>query len=221
MTIHAAVPGLRRINCRVPNLQYAADVDITGLTTVDIPPLPAASATAILNAQSIATAGNAAPVAGFNPATTMGKFGRNLTVVASGAATSNVTIEGFDYLGQPMKESFTLNGTTPVVGKKCFGDIARVVFGATAATTINVGTGTKLGIPYKALGTVMLNELVSDVAPTAGALLGGVNTQTLTSDDPRGSYTPHSSVVPDGTRWYRFTMNTDRNNLHGNAQAVA
>lgn len=221
MTIHAAVPGLRRINCRVPNLQYAADVDITGLTTVDIPPLPAAVATAILNAQSIATAGNAAPVAGFNPATTMGKFGRNLTVVASGAATSNVTVEGFDYLGQPMKESFTLTGTTPVVGKKCFGDIARVVFGATAATTINVGTGTKLGIPYKALGTTMLNELVSDVAPTAGTLLGGVNTQTLTSDDPRGSYTPHSSVVPDGTRWYRFTMNTDRNNLHGNAQAIA
>jgi hypothetical protein len=66
-------------------------------------------------------------------------FGRNITVVASGAATSNVTVYGKDYMGQPMTESFTLNGATPVVGRKAFKWVDRITAGITAATTINVG----------------------------------------------------------------------------------
>ena len=219
MAVQVAIPGMRRINNRVAECCYAADVGIDGLSTVDIPALAAASATAILNAQSIASPSSSAnPVATFTT-TIMGRYGRNVTVVASGAATSNVTVNGYDYLGQPMKESFTLNGATPVVGKKAFADIVNVSFGNTAGTTINVGTGNLLGVPYKILGTAIYGELTNDLAPTAGAVVPGVTTQTLTSGDPRGTYAPNT--VPNGTTYYRFTVTVDRNQLHGAAHVIA
>ena len=218
MAVQVAIPGMRRINNRVEACCYAADVGVDGLTTVDIPAPPAALATGILNAQSIAAAGTSSPVVGFSPSV-MGRYGRNVTVVASGAATSNVTVYGFDYLGQAMKESFTLTGATPVVGKKMFADIVSVAYGLTAGTTINVGYGAVLGVPYKVLGTQITNELTSDVTPTAGALVAGVSPQTLTSGDPRGTYTPN--LAPDGVRSYRFSCAVDRNNLHGAAHVIA
>jgi len=218
MTVQAAVPAMRRINHRVADLHYAADVGIDGLCTVDIPALVAANATAIINAQSIAAAGSVAPSVLFTDLL-MGRYGRNLTVVASGAATSNVTITGYDYLGQTIKESFTLAGAAPVVGKKMYKDVSLVTFGLTAGTTINVGVGAVLGVPYKVLHTSLIGELTSDVTAAAGALVAGVPVQTLTSGDPRGQYTP--AAAPDGTRWYRFTCVVDRNNLHGSAHVVA
>jgi len=218
MAVQVAIPGMRRINNRVEACCYAADVGVDGLTTVDIPAPVAALATGILNAQSIAAAGTSSPVVGFNPSV-MGRYGRNVTVVASGAATSNVTVYGYDYLGQAMKESFTLTGATPVVGKKMFADIVNVAYGLTAGTTINVGYGAVLGVPYKVLGTQITNELISDVTPTAGALVAGVTTQTLTSGDPRGTYTPN--LAPDGVRSYRFSCAVDRSNLHGSAHVIA
>jgi len=218
MAVQVATPGMRRINNRVEACCYAADVGVDGLTTVDIPAPVAALATGILNAQSIAAAGTSSPVVGFNP-NVMGRYGRNVTVVASGAATSNVTVYGYDYLGQAMKESFTLTGATPVVGKKMFADIVNVAYGLTAGTTINVGYGAVLGVPYKVLGTQITNELISDVTPTAGALVAGVTTQTLTSGDPRGTYTPN--LAPDGVRSYRFSCAVDRSNLHGSAHVIA
>jgi len=218
MAVQVAVPAMRRINHRVADMMYAADVGVDGLCTVDIPACVAANATAIMNAQSIATAGSAAPVVLFTDLL-MGRYGRNLTVVASGTATSNVTITGYDYLGQTIKESFTLTSATPVVGKKMFKDVSLVTFGATAAITINVGVGAVLGVPYKVLHTSLIGELTSDVAASAGALVAGVVAQTLTSGDPRGQYTP--AAAPDGTRWYRFTCVVDRSNLHGSAHVVA
>jgi hypothetical protein len=217
MAVIAAVPGTRRINYRVAECSYAADVGVDGLCTVDIPAMPAALATGIMNAQSIAVAGTFGPVVGFNP-NVMGRYGRNATVVASGAATSNVTLFGYDYLGQAVKESFTLNGATPVVGKKMFADIVSAACGLTAGTTINVGYGSVLGVPYKVLSTGLLGELISDAVPTAGALVAGVSPQTLTSGDPRGTYTPN--LAPDGTRFYRFTCIVDRSNLHGAAHVI-
>jgi hypothetical protein len=217
MAVQAAVPGTRRINYRVTEMSYAADVGTDGLCTVDIPAMPAALATGIMNAQSIAAAGTFGPVVGFNPAS-LGRYGRNITVVASGAATSNVTVYGYDYLGQAVRESFTLNGTTPVVGKKMFADIVSATCGLTAGTTINLGYGAVLGIPYKALSTQLIGELISDAVPTAGALVVGATAQTLTSNDPRGTYTPN--LAPDGTRYYRFTCIVDRSNLHGSAHVI-
>jgi hypothetical protein len=61
------------------------------------------------------------------------------------------TVNGYDYLGQPVAEQFTLNGSTPVVGNKCFKSFNYASFAAAAGVTVNIGTGVKLGLPYKAL----------------------------------------------------------------------
>jgi hypothetical protein len=211
---------MRRINHRVDQCSYAADVGVDGITTVDIPAPVAANTTAIINAQSIAAPNTSCGVATtFVPATMMSRYGRNLTVVASGAATSNVTVQGWDYLGQAVRESFTLNGATPVVGKKMFYDVSGATFGNTAGTTISVGFGAVLGVPYKVLHTAMSGEMANEVTATAGALVAGVVTQTLTSNDPRGTYTPNTA--PNGTTSYRFSCFVDRSNLHGSAHVIA
>jgi hypothetical protein len=54
-------------------------------------------------------------------------------------ATSAVTVRGRDYLNQKLSEQLTLNGATPVVGKKAFKVIEKIDFGLTAGTTVNVG----------------------------------------------------------------------------------
>jgi hypothetical protein len=209
-----------RINVRIPDLQYHSDVDAAGYTEVLIPAPIALDADGILAAQSIATAGSTTTFAGTylpDAESTMSRYGRNLTVVASGAATSNVTIHGRDYLNQPMSESFTLNGTSPVVGVKCFKWVDRVVFASTGGTTINVGWGDSLGLPFKTF--TMQSELVSRAVPTAGALtiVAEGTTQTATTGDPRGRYIPQASFVANGSRYYELILRVDKDNLHGPA----
>ena len=208
-------------NTFVPNLQYAADVALEGPLLVDMTPVAApvaASATGILNAQSIATAGNTSTfVTTFlQNDSQMGKFGRCLQYVASGAATSTVTVQGFDYLGQPMTEQITLNGTTIVNGTKAFRRVTNIAFGATAATTINVGWRDVFGLPYSYLdaGADYTDGVRSGTQGTYTARV--VAAQTITSSDPRGLFAPHSSVAPNGSRRYLVTYLPWRPALHGN-----
>ncbi len=212
----------RRINLWFANAKYAQDVGEDGMCKFRIPPVATAVAAGILSAQSIATAVDTSTfVTTFTQTELqMGKFGRNITVVASGAATSTVTVYGADYLNQPMMETLTLNGTTPVNGVKAFRYVSRITATTTSATTINVGFGNVLGVPYKI--QKMDAEFVSAVAPAnAGTVVAGsVVTQTATSADPKGTYAPHSSVVPDGTRYYDVIGYMDNNNLYGVAHCA-
>lgn len=213
----------RRINSHVPNMKYAADVRFGGVGTILIPAMVAADTDGILDGQSIATADDTTTfVTGYDP-DMMGKFGRNVTVVASGAATSTVTVRGKDYLGQPMVETLTLNGTSAVAGKKAFKYIDSIAWGATAGTTIDVGYGNVLGLPYKS--QKLVSELVNKEVPAnAGAIVDGAatgHTASATSDDPRGTYAPHSSQVPNGSKAYELTIMHDTDNLHGDAHYYA
>lgn len=213
MSVQVAIPGTRRVNCRVAELTYAADVGVDGLCTVDIPGCAAAAANNLANAVVMAAAGNVVPTAVQNEAL-MGRYGRNISVTA-GAGGAGVIV-GYDYLGQPMRENVTLiNGA--VVGKKMFKEVAYVI--VPAGGTFSIGTGVILGVPYKVLSTAMLGEMLNDAAATAGALLAGVAVQTLTSGDPRGQYTPNTAPGPGNA--YRFTCFVDRNQLHGAAHVTA
>jgi hypothetical protein len=150
----------------------------------------------------------------------MGEYGRNLTAVASGASTAVITVRGRDYLGQGMTEAITLNGTTPVLGKKMFKYIDNVSWTAGGASvTLNLGWGTTLGLPFCA--DAMLQENVNDAVPAdAGTFVAAVKTDpgTATTGATRGTYTPHANNVPNGSRTYRLVLQCDKEKLHGVAQ---
>lgn len=83
-------------------------------------------------------------------------YGRNLIWTVSGdpgAAGCTVDVYGTDYLGQQMTERFTVANTITAIqyGKKCFYRVSKtkIVTAATNAITSKLGTGTRLGLPYK------------------------------------------------------------------------
>lgn len=205
----------QRLSQYVPAMQFAADLQNSGIKRCSFGAPIAATAANILNAQSIATAGSTTSVL---ITTIDSEWGRNLTVVASGAATSTVTVNGRDYLNQRMTETLTLNGTTTVVGVKAFKYIDSVAWTATAATTINLGVGALLGLPYKAV-RVLSEELDNAVVATLGTLTAPVLTDpaTATTGDPRGRYTPTSTLNGTAvlTATFLFDPSVNANNRGG------
>lgn len=112
-------------------------------------------------------------------------FGAALSVVASGAYSGKVTINGFDYLGQMMTEEITANGTTAVAGVKCFKHISSITCASGAAVTVTVSRLLILGVPYKTVG--ILKEVRDGAVVTTSQLVAPVLTAgTATSSDPRG-----------------------------------
>lgn len=203
----------RRANMRVPNMKFHSDVDTDGAYRAELGAPPAAAAAGIISAQSIngaLTKSSASVISGHRD--NMARYGRNLTIVLSGAGAPTVTIFGLDYLGQPMCEQFTGNGTTPVVGLKAFKEVTSISSTAIAATTINVGYGDKLGLPFATIS--LIKEIMDQAAATAGTFVAAVLTaQTATSGDPRGTYVPNS--VANGSRDYILTAMAVEGDYHG------
>lgn len=206
-------------NMYVPNMAYAADVFLEGKPAINVTPTApvAAAAASILSAQSIAVAGStSAFAAGFtNSEAQLGKFGRALQIAASGAATSTVTVHGFDYLGQPMSEQLTLNGAIPVLGVKAFRRISRVDFGATAATTISLGWRDAFGIPYAYLDAGV--DFIDGVKAGAQGsfVVPALTAQTATTGDPRGLYVPNAANAANGVRKYMIMCEVRKGDLYG------
>jgi hypothetical protein len=211
------------VNYFVPNMQLHSDVTTPGLARpFIINSVPALSATAILNAQSIATAGSATAFAAGYSKDNMGDYGRAVQIVLSGAGTPTVDVRGRDYLGQPMRETLTGAGTTPVIGKKAFKYIDTITWTAVAATTMNVGTTDILGLPF--CSDALVQENVNDAVPAnAGTFVAAVKTDpaTATTGDPRGTYAPHTNNATNGSRTYRLVTQCDKSKLHGIKQYYA
>lgn len=212
----------QRINLRVPSMRGVGQMLGLGTDIIhaDLGAPALADADGILDGVSIATAVDTTTFQATYSRAVMGRYGRNVVVIASGAATSNVTVYGRDYLGQKVTESFTLNGANSVVGNKMFAYVDRITAGVTAGTTIDVGWGVRLGLPFK------IKQLIAEmkngaVAANAGAITVGPDTAaTSTSADPRGYYTP-ASVLPDGTNTFELRYIADNSNAHGVAQYAA
>lgn len=107
-------------------------------------------------------------------------------VAVSGDSTSDardVTIKGEDYLGNPMSETITLNKNTAVSGKKAFKRILSVT--TTAGAAVALTTTAKVGLPFQ---TMALLKVVTNGANDSTATLAAfAQTQTATSNDPRGT----------------------------------
>lgn len=189
----------RRSSQYVANMSYASDVAVNGRVRMELGTPVVAAAAGIVSAASInaAVVRSTSLVTTFNPKTMMGRYGRNLTVVLSGAGAVACTVYGRDYLGQPMAETFTTNGTTPVLGLKAFFWIDSWSCALVSSTTISIGYGTTLGIPYAI--AAFTSEYLNGVAASAGTkAIAILVTQTATTGDPRGTYIPASA--PDGSR---------------------
>jgi hypothetical protein len=213
----------RRINNYVPAMMYSADVNYNAGTRVNFGAPAVNASTGLLGATSIAAAASF----DLSAATISETYGRCLQIVASGAATSTNRIDGWDYLGQPMSETFTLNGATPVQGKKAFKTLSQmVVLTTTGATTVTLGLGTGLGLPYKALRVQF--EVANGALAAAGTLTGAILTdpQTATTGDPRGTYvattTLNASNIISAVFDFVNDVNTSNNGgLHGVRQFAA
>lgn len=90
------------------------------------------------------------------PYRTDARYGRTMIYTISGdpgAAGSTIELRGWDYLRQPMRERVTCaNGGTGIFyGNKAFAWVqaVRIITQSTNAVTWKIGTGTRLGLPYK------------------------------------------------------------------------
>lgn len=192
----------------VPAMAYSADVNWNGGTRVNFGAPAANNATLVASGVNVAAAAtnDLSGVAVFPE-----PYGRTVNVVLSGAGTGTATLRGWDYLGQPISESFTLNGATPVAGKKAFKSVNSMQTPTVGAVTMNIGSGPGLGLPYKALRCQF--ETANGVAAAAGTLTAPVLTdpQTATTGDPRGTYAPTTAL--DGVTFITavFDMANDVN----------
>lgn len=181
----------RRINAYVPAAKYAGEVSEGGVYRVTMGSPAATSSTTALNAFVITSTTFAYETDMVNDGEADAVYGRNVQIVLGGAGTAAATIWGRDYLGQPMYETITANGATPVVGVKCFKWIDKVGYAGSA--TISVGWSTTIGLPFKT------NKILADeragVPATLGTLTAPVLTdpQTATTGEPRGRYAPNAA----------------------------
>lgn len=153
MTKRVATHYPAGINNYVPAAGYAADLNLGGINLFSLG-APAASDDDIVAAAVDADA--AANTEETHAYTSDSPYGRNMIVTISGnpgATGFTFDLYGIDYLGQPMVERFTIaSGVTAIqYGKKAFYKTTKtkVVTAATNAVTAKVGTGTRLGLPYK------------------------------------------------------------------------
>jgi hypothetical protein len=142
------------INTYVPAMAMA-DGMVEGQPTLFSLGTPAAVSA---NSIAAAVAANAVAATIANLATPFvmdSPYGRSLRLTPSGdpGNAASVDVFGDDYLGQPMVERFTgASGATAILyGRKAFFRVrgTKIVVAATNAVTWAVGTGFRLGLPFK------------------------------------------------------------------------
>jgi hypothetical protein len=218
----------RRVNMYVPGLAYHAGVVHAAPHEVNFGAPAIASTTNIIVATAMGqVAGSTTTFAQDNTDPIVAAtaalfpngpgFGRCLQAVASGAQTSVLTVKGRDYLGQPMVETFQMNGATPVIGNKAFKWIDLVSWTAYATTDRNLSLGTtdKLGLPF--CMQALIAESKDGAVQSAGTLVtpSRVDPATATTTDPRGTYDP--TMTLDGTAVLTAVFLTDNKvNSSGN-----
>jgi hypothetical protein len=146
----------------------------------------AATADRILNDQTIETATTVTTFAA------QPDFARNLTVVASGAATGDVVVTGTNIRGETITETLALNGTTPVVGNKAFKTVTSVLVPAVSSRTIDLGVGAKLGLSRRMATDAYINGSADGVFETTRATIAysgtAIESNTVTFNTaPNGS----------------------------------
>ena len=161
----------RNISQYVPSMEFAADV-WGGVHIVSLGAPAALDADGIFDGVSATNSDTSYTSADFKNTfdgsstsltTTSGMidapYGRVLTAVGSSGSNHVCTITGRDYLGQIMKESLTLSGTSPIYGKKAFKFVDSLAIASGAASdTMDLGWSDVLGMPYTARNIISWTE---------------------------------------------------------------
>ncbi len=152
-----------RVPMRVADMNVADHSMLFGGLSYMYLGAPAAlDADGILN-DTLMVNGSAVTVTSFLTRELPGPYGRNVTAVASSTNTRVMTVTGKDWKGNRMIEAITLTSGTTVSGKKAFKWIDSIVFAsASDTTTVDVGWGDVLGLPFKINAPV--TEFVDGVA---------------------------------------------------------
>lgn len=146
---------LAGINQYVPAMQYSSALVHGQPCDFSLGSPAAASATAFLSAKAADATANTEHEVAAASQTVDSRYGRNVRLAISGDPGNAHVIDvyGYDYLGQPMIERFTgANGVTSILyGKKAFYKVtkAKIITASSNAVTYNLGTGTRLGLPFK------------------------------------------------------------------------
>lgn len=115
---------------------------------------------------------------------------------SSGSDTAQtVTIYGTDLYGQAMTEVIALNGTNAILGKKAFKAISRVAVSGVMVGNLTVGSGSKLGLPYRpVVGGFVRGRANEDTADAGTYVAPERSASTTTTADVRGVYTPAGTL---------------------------
>ena len=133
---------------------------------------------------------------------------RGLQIVSSTTdTTQTITIRGFDEYGSAMTETLSLNGTTPVLGKKAWKTVVSYQASLALAGNLSIGTTNVLGLPFlvEAAGYLLVEVLDGAKNANAGTLLAGISgaVATATTGDVRGTYLP-STTLPNGAHAFEL-----------------
>lgn len=163
-----------------------------------LPNVAAASSTAVASTLVMPTTGTTVFTTGITSPVTP----RNLVCVGNAAGISSVvTIVGTNTRGSIISETFTMNGTTPVVGNKAFATVTSIIVGVRNAVSdsVNVGTGVKLGLPT----TLTVNSV--DWVWLAGVRETTVPTVVFNSTNTENNTVTLSSTLNGTTVQIQFT----------------
>ena len=205
--------GPRRVNRWFSDAKYAADIDASHGTTRLLISNPAAASTGAAVAVVPASAAFVSTLA--TAYEVDATYGRCLTVVgtigSATAATCAMTLYGLDYMGQPITENITLNGTVVVTSLKAFKWLLSYATGVQTGC-VSIGISNTFGLPYRTIA--MQAEIVNGaIAPTSGAMSTGAAmslAQTATTVDPRGVYRPTTgALAPNGSNSYELVLICD------------
>lgn len=113
---------------------------------------------------------------------------RCLTVKGNDAnVTGDVVIAGTNIGGETISETIALNGATAVSGNKAFKTVTSITLPAYAVANterVRVGTGAKLGLPYKLSRNSVIAAFLANVreatAPTVAVSASALESNTAT-----------------------------------------
>jgi hypothetical protein len=187
------------VNMYVPGMTGSADLQLNTPQVFDLgkPALGLAGnvmAAASINLQAVALTEVAQTLNWVSDA----PYGRQIGVTPSGVpggAGTVVRLLGWDYLGQPVAEDITIGAAVATIqySDKAYYRLrgTRIITAATNAVTAQVGTGPKLGLPYKCILEWIKEDgvLINRFEVTAGkfAYADVTDPATATSNDPRGT----------------------------------